>query len=265
MLSLRVLSQIRPAIAAIRNVRPLVSSLNHPAYGWSDTQLSSNTQLRIVRHYAKSKDKQSEKGRNKGGYANFKLSKEQLSEIFDVQAYREKLEKIVAKMQEDYIQNLSIRSSTGSLEALKVKVDGKVHELQELAQISRKGSKVIVLNMIGFPQTIPAVLQAIRKSGMNLNPQQEGTTLFIPVPKVTKDHRTNLSKNAKALYIKYRDEIKNVQNDAIRRVKKNTDISEDVNRAVQAQLTSAADEYVEQAEKMMKTKQKELLPQGHHE
>jgi len=262
MLSLRVLSQIRPAIAAIKNVRPLVTSLNHPAISFPNTQLSSSTQLRIVRHYAKSKDKKNEKGRNKGSYANFKLTNEELSEIIDVQAYREKLEKIMDKMQEDYIQNLSIRSSTGSLESLKVKVDGKIHELQELAQISRKGNKVIVLNMIGFPQTITAVLQAIRKSGMNLNPQQEGTTLYIPVPKVTRDHRTNLSKNAKTLFIKYRDEIKNMQNDAIRKVKKNTAISEDVNRAAQGQLTSAADEYVEKAEKMMKTKQKELLPEG---
>jgi len=262
MLSLRILSQIRPAIAAIRNVQPLVSSLNHPAMTWFDTQISSSTQLRIVRHYAKSKDKKNEKGRNKGAYANFKLSNEELNEIVDLQGYRDKLQKVVDKMQEDYIENLSLRSSTGSLESIKVKVDGNVHELQELAQISRKGSKVIVLNMIGFPQTIPAVLQAIRKSGMNLNPQQEGTTLFIPVPKVTKDHRANLSKNAKALFIKYRDEIKNLQNDAIRKVKKNTDISEDVNRAVQGQLTSAADEYVEKADKMMKTKQRELLPEG---
>lgn len=34
-----------------------------------------------------------------------------------------------------------------------------------------------------FPQAIPAALQAISKSGLNLNPQQEGNTLYIPVPK----------------------------------------------------------------------------------
>lgn len=37
--------------------------------------------------------------------------------------------------------------------------------------------------MMNFPQAIPSVIKAIEKSGMNLNPQQDGTTLFIPVPK----------------------------------------------------------------------------------
>lgn len=61
--------------------------------------------------------------------------------------------------------------------------DGKEHTLQELAQIVRKSPKTIVINMTVFPQAIPAVLKAIEKSGMNLNPQQDGTTLFVPIPR----------------------------------------------------------------------------------
>jgi ribosome recycling factor len=64
-----------------------------------------------------------------------------------------------------------------------VSLDGKEYELQELAQIVRKNPKTIVINMTSFPQAIPAALQSIGKSGMNLNPQQDGTTLFIPIPK----------------------------------------------------------------------------------
>ena len=62
-------------------------------------------------------------------------------------------------------------------------LEGKEYELQELAQIVRKNPKTIVINMSIFPQAIPAALQAIQKSGLNLNPQQDGTTLFIPIPK----------------------------------------------------------------------------------
>lgn len=66
---------------------------------------------------------------------------------------------------------------------IRVGLDGKDHTLQELAQIVRKNPKTIVVNMSVFPQAIPAALKAIEKSGMNLNPQQDGTTIFIPVPK----------------------------------------------------------------------------------
>lgn len=62
-------------------------------------------------------------------------------------------------------------------------VDGTDHTLQELAQIVRKNPKTVVINMAVFPQAIPAALKAIANSGLNLNPQQEGTTLYVPVPK----------------------------------------------------------------------------------
>jgi ribosome recycling factor len=73
--------------------------------------------------------------------------------------------------------------SAGSIEGLPIEFDGKMHTLQELAQIVRKNPKMLVVNMSVFPQAIPAALKAIEKSGMNLNPQQDGTTLYIPVPK----------------------------------------------------------------------------------
>lgn len=66
---------------------------------------------------------------------------------------------------------------------LPINFDGTEHTLQELAQIVRKNPKTIVVTMSVFPQAIPSVLKAIDKSGMNLNPQQDGTTLYIPIPK----------------------------------------------------------------------------------
>jgi ribosome recycling factor len=72
---------------------------------------------------------------------------------------------------------------TGSIETLPVSLEGKEYELQELAQIVRKNPKTIIINMSAFPQAMPAALQSLQKSGMNLNPQQDGTTLFIPIPK----------------------------------------------------------------------------------
>lgn len=69
------------------------------------------------------------------------------------------------------------------MESLQVSLEGKEYTLEELAQIVRKNPKTIVINMASFPHAIPAVVQALSKSGMNLNPQQDGTSLYIPVPK----------------------------------------------------------------------------------
>lgn len=258
LLSVRRIVQLRPIVASLSNTNRLIVATQSNFDVKTHTPFVVDTQLQFVRQYAKSKDKKTEKARNKG-FRTFQMSVDDLNEVVNIAAYNEQLQKTLDKMQDDFIQNLSLRSTTGALDALKVKVDGKVHELHELAQISRKNPKTIILNMIAFPQTIPAVLQALQTSGMNLNPQQEGTTLFVPVPKITKEFRENLAKNAKAVFIKYRDAIKAIQNESIRKVKKNTEISDDVSRSVQGQLVSIADEFVAKAEKMLAAKQKELL------
>lgn len=213
-----------------------------------------------VRHYAKGKDKLKERSRDKGyKFAKIEFNDDQLKEFFNLDAYTGQLEKCIETMRNEFIKNLSLRSTTGSIDTLKIKVDGKEHELQELAQIIRKNPKTIVINMVAFPQTIPAALQAIQKSGMNLNPQQDGTTIFIPVPKITKEHRENLSKSAKTLFIKCRDSIRYAQNSVVKKVKNGKDISKDDSFSIQGQVVGIADRYIVQAEEILDVKQRELL------
>lgn len=68
-----------------------------------------------------------------------------------------------------------------------------------------------------------------------------------------------LSKNAKALFIKCRDNVRDVQNNAIKKIKKKTGLSEDLVHDVQLQVTSIADSYIEEAQKLLDTKQQELI------
>ncbi|XP_053674785.1 ribosome-recycling factor, mitochondrial [Anopheles nili] len=209
-----------------------------------------------VRFYAKSKDKKKDK-KSTGG--KVQINEEQLGSLIDLEALRTQMEKSLAAMKEEYVKNLSLRSTTGSIETLRVAYEGKDYQLQELGQVVRKNPKTLVINLISFPQTIPAVLQAIQRSGMNLNPQQDGTTLFIPVPKVTRDHRETLAKNAKVLYIKCRDRIKDIQNQTIKKLKKQANVSEDDAFQGQTQITAIGDGFIKEAEKIMELKQAELL------
>ncbi|XP_058832310.1 ribosome-recycling factor, mitochondrial [Topomyia yanbarensis] len=250
---------IRNTISVLaKNTRSLFTvTLEHvPSSSESARILSLPVLQQQIRNYAKSKDRKKEK---KGAPVKVHINEDQLSEVINLRALRTQMEKGINTMKEDYIKNLSLRSATGAIETLKVEYEGKDYQLQELGQVVRKNPKTVVINLISFPQTIPAVLQAIQKSGMNLNPQQDGTTLYIPVPKVTREHREGLAKNAKSLFIKCRDTIKDAQNQTIKKLKKQTDISEDLNFQVQAQVTAVANEYIKEAEKMMEIKQAELL------
>lgn len=260
MLPLRFVLKLNPLIKSGTMTQPinlLGSALNVNIQDNSLINIKP-TEVHCVRHYAKGKQK--EKARNKGvKFATYKLSDERMNEVIDLTKYHEKLEKTINTMQDEFVKQLSLRSTVGSIELVKVKAKGQSHELQDIAQIVRKGTKRIVVDMAAFPDLIPAALQAISKSGLNLNPQQDGTTLFIPVPQMTREHREGMAKNAKALYVKYRDQIKNIQNEFIRKIKDNSSITQDDSHAAQAQLTEIASEFMVQAEKILEKKQKELL------
>lgn len=241
-----------------RLIRPLIiNPFQYHAARVSERVVYVNpVNLALTRNYAKSKDKGKDK---KGKGVKVNIDPAVMSELVAVDKIQEKCNSALDKMKDDFAKNLSLRSTTGSIESLPVKFEGKVYELQELAQIVRKNPKTIVINFASFPQVIPDALKSIQHSGLNLNPQQDGTTLFVPVPKVTKEHREALAKNAKALYIKCRDALKDVQNDFIKKVKKQTGVSEDLVFNVTKQITAMCDEYQNQAKSIYETKHNELV------
>ncbi|EEZ98734.1 ribosome-recycling factor, mitochondrial [Tribolium castaneum] len=259
MITLRVLSRHINYVAVNRNclnvtscIRQLsgLSVLSQERFG----NQHSTAALTFVRKYAKGKDRKKEKGK-----AKVHVNESQLSEIVNVESLKTQMQKAVDLLKEDYVKHLSVRTTTGSVESIPVELDGKTHSLQELAQIIRKNPKTLVINMSVFPQAIPAALKAIEKSGMNLNPQQDGTTLFIPIPKVTTEHRENLAKSAKTMFIKCRDGIRDVQNKQVKSLKKKDKVSEDMARNSEQQIVAIADAYIAEAEKILESKQKELV------
>lgn len=248
MLSLRNLCRLTPALNGFRCDNIVRQSL---------IQGILRKELQVpTRNYAKGKDIKKEKGK-KG--VKIEINEEQLSTVVNLEHLKTQMEKSLTTMKDEFVKNLSLRSTTGAIETLKVNADGKEFELQELGQIIRKNPKTIVINLLGFPQLIPQVLQTLNKSGMNLNPQQDGTTVFIPVPKITKEHRENLAKSSKTLFIKCRDGIKDAQNNHVKKVKNNKEISSDLSHTVQKQIIAIADEYIVEAEKLLQVKQNELL------
>nr|XP_053646045.1 ribosome-recycling factor, mitochondrial-like [Cherax quadricarinatus]XP_053646046.1 ribosome-recycling factor, mitochondrial-like [Cherax quadricarinatus] len=208
-----------------------------------------------LRNYAKSKDKH---GKDKK--AKVHLSDSELSELVNVTKMKEEFSDIVENLKQEYIKNLSLRTSAGSIENLLVKLEGDEYPLNEVAQISRKSSHTLVINASAFPQALVGMMTALRESGMNLNPQQEGTTIYVALPKITKEHRENLAKNAKTLFNRCKDHLRDSQNQYVRKVKRKEDqASEDLVHDAQLKIREIADTYLQEAETMMIHKQKELL------
>ena len=127
--------------------------------------------------------------------------------VIDVHEMKDEFAAVVDGLREAYIKTLSVRAGTG-IEDLEVEFDGQQHALKELATITRKpAANVLVLNMASLPDAIKPVVNAINESGMNVNPQQEGTIIYLQLPRVTREHRETLAKNAKILFNKAKEQL----------------------------------------------------------
>lgn len=202
------------------------------------------------------RDYASKKGgkKSKGGVP---VNTHGLNEHIDTDVMTQQMESAIETMKTEFVKTLSLRSA-GSVESFKVKYEGKEYELQQIAKMTRKGQQTIVVDMLSFPQMTKAVMDALKTSALNLNPQQEGTTIFIPIPKVTKEHREILAKKAKALFITCRDSIKRIQENNIKELR-DSPMPDSEKQTAYKQVRAIADKYVAQSETMMKGKQDELL------
>jgi ribosome recycling factor len=41
----------------------------------------------------------------------------------------------------------------------------------------------LIIDASSFPQAAGSIMTAIREAGLNLNPQQDGLKIFVPIPK----------------------------------------------------------------------------------
>jgi len=227
------------------------SILNSNIFGSSS--IHDNCDLESRRSYSKTKDKGAKKK------TVVLIKEDEINEVINVEAFKGQMENVLKQMKDEYASQLSIRGAAGALELLEVEFEGEKYPLQELAQIGRKNPQLAVLNLASLPEACQPVLKAIQESGMQLNPQQEGTTIYIPLPKVTREHREGLAKNAKVIFTKYKSSFQDVQNRYIKKCKSNKDISEDVVFNVTQQLMRMTEMYIGDAEKVLHEKQKELL------
>jgi hypothetical protein len=132
----------------------------------------------------------------KGASHSVALKYHEVIKIVDGEALWSELEQTNEKLKSYYINQLTVRSST-SLDDLQVELEGDSYPLNELAAISKKDPTRLIIDMSSFPQASTNVMAAIRGSGMNLNPQQDGLKIAVPIPKVTKEFREKLVMGAR--------------------------------------------------------------------
>lgn len=142
--------------------------------------------------------------------------------------------------------------------------DDGVFPLLQIAQITYKNPALAVVDMATMPQYLKNAVQALEKSGMGLSPQQEKTSIFVPLPKVTRDHREKLAKGAKTLCTKHKDKMRDHQNNLLRNLTAKAEASsasKDLKDKTREHVMNVTKDFVAELDKLVIQKQEELLEQ----
>ncbi|XP_004613404.1 ribosome-recycling factor, mitochondrial isoform X1 [Sorex araneus] len=210
-----------------------------------------------IRHFATKKAKAKGKGQPQ---TRVNLNAALVEDIISLEEVDGEMKSVMEALKDNFNKTVNIRTSPGSLDHITVvTADGKL-ALNQIGQISMKSPQLILVNMASFPECTAAAIKAIRESGMNLNPEVEGTLIRVPIPKVTREHREMLVKLAKQSTNKAKESLRRVRANAINKLKKSKDkVSEDTLRLIEKQISQMADDIVAELDRHLAVKTKELL------
>ncbi|XP_030291550.1 ribosome-recycling factor, mitochondrial [Sparus aurata] len=256
-MALNRLNLLRPLLcqSLVRQVRrPLVATSRvRPPLLYPDT---CSLPAACTRLYATKKAKAKAKGQS----AKVNINSALVEDIISLDEVEADMRAVLDALKDDFTRNLSIRTSPGALDHIVVTTrDGKF-PLNQLGQVSMKSPQVIMVNMSSFPEATAAAARALSESSMNLNPEADGTIIKVPVPKVTREYRENLTKVAKQLSNKAKDSLRRVRSNAVTQIKKAKEgHSEDTIRLVEKQIQQLSDKISADIDKQLAAKSKELL------
>lgn len=178
--------------------------------------------------------------------------------------YREvesRMKKTVENFEREISRLRTGRATPYLLDGIKVEYYGSQVPINQIATIQIPDPSVILIQPWD-KSVIGEIERAIKKAGLGLNPQSDGNVLRIPIPPLSEERRQELVKLVRKYAEDARVAIRNIRRDGVEQVKKmekNKEISEDDSKKAEKKLQELHDKYIEEINKLVKNKEKEIL------
>ena len=179
----------------------------------------------------------------------------------EVKTYRDRMEKAVVALKEEFSGLRTGRANAGLLEPVRVEAYGSASPLSAVAAISVPEPRMISVNVWDKGMVV-AVEKAIRNANLGLNPIVDGQTLRIPVPPLTEERRKDLVKLAGKYTEQQKIAVRNVRRDAnddLKKAEKAGGISQDEQKKLEADIQKETDAAIKRIDEALKTKEQEIM------
>ena len=178
----------------------------------------------------------------------------------DVKTYRDRMDKAVAALKEEFSGLRTGRANAGLLEPVRVEAYGS-SPLTAVAAISVPEPRMITVNVWDKGMVV-SVEKAIRNANLGLNPIVDGQTLRIPIPPLTEERRKDLVKLAGKYAEQQKIAVRNVRRDAnddFKKAEKAGEISQDEQKKLETEVQKETDAAIKRIDEALKTKEQEIM------
>ena len=178
-----------------------------------------------------------------------------------ISRYRDRMDKCVYALKDEFSSLRTGRASAGLLDQVMVEAYGSKVPISQVGSVSVPEPRSITVS-IWDKAVVIAVEKAIRNAGLGLNPVTEGQNLRIPVPPLTEERRRDLAKLAGKYAEQQKVAVRNVRRDAmddLKKAEKDSVINQDEQKRMEVEVQKLTDDAVRRVDEALKTKEQEIM------
>jgi ribosome recycling factor len=173
----------------------------------------------------------------------------------------QKMQKSLESLKTDLAKIRTGRAHTGLLDHVMVEYYGSMVAVNQVANVNLGDART--LNVQPYEKNMVAkVEKAIRDSDLGLNPATNGDLIRVPMPMLTEERRKEMTKIVRTEGENAKVAMRNVRrdaNDALKKLTKDKEISEDDERRMQDEVQKLTDKFVAEVDKYLQAKEAELM------
>lgn len=173
----------------------------------------------------------------------------------------EAMGKTIRSLQNQLSKVRTGRATANILEGVMVNYYGTPTPVKQVGQISTPEARLLQIQPFD-KGLISEIEKSIINANLGVTPSNDGNFIRIPFPALTEDKRKDLVKQVKKMGEDSKVVVRNVrrdQNENVKKMEKNKEISEDDSKKFQADIQKVTDKYIKDIDDHISAKEKELL------
>ncbi len=179
----------------------------------------------------------------------------------DFKEYGVRMGKALDHLAEEFGAVRAGRANAKVLDRISVEYYGSETPLNGVATISTPDARTLVVQPWDT-NLLKDIQKAIQMSDLGINPQNDGKVIRLVFPQLTEERRKELTKQVKKYAEEAKVAMRNIRRDGmdyVKKLKKNSEITEDEQKKAEKDLQDMLDKYIKQVDDATAAKEKELM------